>query len=106
VTSICLRPQARDDRRQEVRYYRDQAGPSVAERFVREARKALEQIRLHPFIGSPRIGHELNMQGLRAWRLNVFPAAWFYIVRDDHVDVIRLLGERQDLSAHLQNWTS
>jgi hypothetical protein len=28
---------------------------------------------------------------------------WFYIERDDHLDILRLLGERQDVLAILDN---
>jgi toxin ParE1/3/4 len=30
-----------------------------------------------------------------------FPLVWLYFERDDHLDVIRLLGERQDILAIL-----
>jgi toxin ParE1/3/4 len=38
---------------------------------------------------------------LRSWPLRRFPVRWFYIERADFIDVIRLLGERQDLEAIL-----
>jgi toxin ParE1/3/4 len=30
-----------------------------------------------------------------------FPLRWIYFVRDDHLDVVRLLGERQDVETIL-----
>jgi toxin ParE1/3/4 len=41
------------------------------------------------------------MEGLRTWRIKGFPLIWFYFERADHLDVVRLLGERQDVVALL-----
>ena len=35
--------------------------------------------------------------GLRSWRVSGFPLIWFYFEREDSLDVVRLLGERQDI---------
>jgi len=34
--------------------------------------------------------------GLHTWQLCGFPAAVWYFERADHVDVVRVIGERQD----------
>jgi len=92
-----LRPLAKEDRRSEVRYYREAAGPEVAVRLVVQMALALEQVQANPGIGSPRWGQLADITGLRAWRITDFPLTWLYIERADHLDVIRLLGERQDI---------
>jgi len=92
-----LRPKAKDDRKNEVRYYRSQAGPAIAEELVRASRLALQQIEQAPGIGSPRLGHLAEIFDLRSWRIADFPLIWFYFERDDHLDVVRLLGKRQDM---------
>lgn len=33
--------------------------------------------------------------------MSEFPLLWIYFVRDDHLDVVRLLGERQDVATIL-----
>jgi toxin ParE1/3/4 len=43
----------------------------------------------------------LGISGLRTWRVAKFPLLWCYFERDDHLDVVRLLGQRQDLAAFL-----
>jgi toxin ParE1/3/4 len=96
-----LRPQARRDRESEVRYYRKQAGTAVALRVVAATGAALQQIEQEPGMGSPVLGKRLGIAGLRAWRVNRLPLVWLYFVRDDHLDVVRLLGERQDIPAVL-----
>ena len=89
-----VRPQARLDRLAEVRYYRQEAGSAIAERLVRASAQALDQIEQQPGMGSPTLGKSLDMEGLRTWRIKGFPLIWFYFERADHLDVVRLLGER------------
>ncbi len=71
--------------------------------MVIAARKALKQIERNPGIGSPRIGELLDIPGLRSWQLRGFPLVWFYFERDDYLDFMRLLGERQDILSMLRD---
>jgi toxin ParE1/3/4 len=48
-------------------------------------------------MGSPRLGLLCDVPGLRTWPVKGFPVIWFYFDNDDHLDIVRLLGERQDL---------
>ena len=59
---------------------------------------ALDQLELDPGIGSPALGTAIDIPGLRSWRLTGFPLLWFYFERDTHLDVVRLLGERQHIA--------
>ena len=96
-----LRPQARQDRLAEIRHYRDAAGSAVAEAFVMSAEQALDLLEQQPGLGSPKLGQLLDIPALRSWRISGFPLMWLYIEQSDHLDVVRLLGERQDLLAIL-----
>ena len=96
-----LRPQAGRDRQAEVRYYRKEAGSRIAVRLVRATNSALDRIELNPGIGSPLLGRVLDIAGLRTWRVTGFPLLWLYFERVDHLDVVRLLGERQDIATIL-----
>lgn len=96
-----LRPQARLDRQSEVRYYREVAGPAIAEGLVTAARDALNHLRRHPGTGSPTLGRELGIDSLRTWRLGRFPLFFIYFELADTIDVVRLLGERQDVASIL-----
>ena len=96
-----LRPQALRDQQNEVRYYRQEAGVRVAVRLVKATHTALDQIELNPGVGSPMLGKALGIPGLRIWRVAKFPLLWCYLERRDHLDVVRLLGERQDVAAIL-----
>ncbi len=43
----------------------------------------------------------LSIPGLRTWRVAGFPLLWCCFERADHLDVVRLPGERQDIAAIL-----
>lgn len=60
---------------------------------------ALDRIERNPGIGSPVLGDALDIADLRTWKVTKFPLLWCYFERDDHLDVVRLLGERQDIAA-------
>ena len=96
-----LRPRALRDQQSQARYYRKEAGTTVAVRLVKATNAALDQIELDPGIGSPVMGKILGIPGLRTWQVTKFPLLWFYFERNDHLDVVRLLGERQDIGAFL-----
>jgi toxin ParE1/3/4 len=96
VKPVRLRPRARQDRRDEVRYYRDQAGAQVALRLVRALQRALDVLADNPSIGSPALGREIGVEGLRTWAVDGFPLTFWYFERGSHVDVARLVGQRQD----------
>jgi toxin ParE1/3/4 len=93
---VLLRPRARQDRRDEIRYYRDEASARVAIRLVDALQKALEAIRNNPAIGSPALGREIGIDGLRTWSIDGFPLTFWYFERASHIDVARLVGQRQD----------
>ena len=96
-----LRPQALRDQQGEIRYYRKEGGSRVAVKVVKATNAALDQIELEPGIGSPTLGKLLGIPGLRTWRVAKFPLLWCYFERGDHLDVVRLLGERQDMATIL-----
>ena len=96
-----LRPQALRDQQGEVRYYRKEGGARLAVKVAKATNETLDQVELEPGMGSPRLGKLLGIPGLRTWRVGKFPLLWCYFEREDNLDVVRLLGERQDLIAIL-----
>ena len=91
-----LRPRARADRRNEVRFYRKEAGAKVAANLVDALEKALNDLSRHPGIGSPILGQELGVAGMRTWLIAGFPLSFWLFERVTHVDVARLVGQRPD----------
>ena len=101
MTSARLRPQARVDLVEQTRYYRSEGGDDLGGRFFDAAISALDAIGRMPGAGSPRLGELCDIPGLRARRVTGFPCGWFYFVAADHIDVVRLLADAQDLPANL-----
>lgn len=77
-------------------YYRQEASAKVVAKLVEAISKALMALELNPASGSPTLGKEIGVEGLRTWRVDGFPLTFWYFERDDHVDVARLIGQRQD----------
>ncbi len=96
-----LRPQAEADLLEGARHYAAEGIIELAERMFDAAIAALEPIERMPGMGSPRLGQLCEIPGLRAWRVTDFPMQWLYFEADDHLDVVRFLGDRQDIIAIL-----
>ncbi|HLA33402.1 MAG TPA: type II toxin-antitoxin system RelE/ParE family toxin [Rhodocyclaceae bacterium] len=101
-----LRPQARADVKAEVRYYRQHAGRPTADKLAQAIDNALQLLQFEAGIGSSRIGELLDIPDLKNWRLTGFPLILLYFEREDFLDVVRLLGERQDIPTILGNNSS
>jgi len=86
-----------------ARYYAQEGGLDLGERVFDAAIAALEPIERMPSIGSPRLGQLCDTPGLRSWRVTGFPMQWLYFEASDHLDVVRLLGDRQDIVAILRD---
>jgi toxin ParE1/3/4 len=84
-------------------YYRDEVDELVAGRFIDAVEAALARIGKHSQIGTLRFAYELAIPDLRAWNIAGFPYVVFYLDRDDHVDVWRLLHAKRDIPATLQD---
>jgi toxin ParE1/3/4 len=101
VTRTQLRPRAEADLVERTRYYRSEGGGDLGARFFDEAVASLAAIGRMPGAGSPRAGEICGIPGLRVRRISGFPCGWFYFIAADHVDVVRLLADSQDLPAIL-----
>jgi toxin ParE1/3/4 len=103
VTPAWLRPRAEADLVERSRYYTAEAGDEVAEQFFDAAIAALRAVERMPGTGTPRVGELCDIPGLRMRRINRFPCGWYYLLRPDHLDVVRLLADTQDLAAVLDD---
>lgn len=99
---VVPREQARLDVDEAIGHYLSEAGATVALGFIDALEQAYTDIGSHPAAGSPRYAHELNLLGLRCWRLNRFPYLVFYVEHPDHIDVWRLLHGQRDMAAWIQ----
>jgi toxin ParE1/3/4 len=100
---VVPRELARRDIDQAIDYYLQEAGDRVALRFIDAAEAAFRAIAQSPAAGSPRYAHELGIPGLRSRQLRRFPYLVFYLEREDHVDVWRVLHAARDIPVWLQD---
>jgi len=101
VTTARLRPLAETDLIDRTRYYRTEGGDQLGARFFDTAIASLRAIEHMPGAGSPRVGELCEIPGLRVRRIIGLPCGGFYFIRADHLDVVRLLADAQDLPAML-----
>lgn len=97
-----LRPQAKLDLAAQSEHYAREGGVKLGDDFLAVALAALSQVEAMPGIASPRIGSAVGMRGLRSWHLTTYPLQWLFIERSDHLDVLRLLADRQDIGSLLR----
>ncbi|WP_081608143.1 type II toxin-antitoxin system RelE/ParE family toxin [Metapseudomonas furukawaii] len=86
-----------------VSYYLEEGAEQAAVGFIDVLERAYKHIGRHPESGSSRYAHELDLPGLRSWSLKRYPYLVFYIERDDHIDVWRVLYGTRDIPAWMQD---
>lgn len=96
-----LRAQAKVDLSDVSFHYALEGGERLGRACLNLALDALALLATQPGMGSLRWAQPAEQPPLRAWRVKRFPVLWFYFERDDHLDVVRLLGERQDIASIL-----
>ncbi len=96
---VELRAHAADDIERAVDHYLDEAGESVALRFIDAAEHAVGRISRVPLTGTLRFSYELGIPDLRAWPLGRFPYLMFYVAGVDRVEVWRILHTRRNIPA-------
>lgn len=87
---------------QAIAHYAAEAGEPVALAFIDALERAFRWIAQQPAAGSPRYAFELRLEGLRAWPLRRYPYLVFYIEREDHLDIWRVLHAQRDIPAWMQ----
>lgn len=98
-----FRSKATKDVDEAVRYYVDGADAEVATRFVDQLEQTIRQLELHPELGSVRFAFELDLPGVRSFRVEAFPYLIFYLVRSDRLDVLRVLHASRDVPTTLRD---
>jgi toxin ParE1/3/4 len=81
--------------------YLARGGEGTAARFIDAVEETLEAITLAPEAGSTRASLLLDLPGLRSWIVGSFPWTIFYVHGDGVVDVWRILHQRMDIPAWL-----
>ena len=100
---VVLRERARRDIEDAIDHYAAEAGEKIALGFIEALQAALGHIASHPASGSPRYAHELDLVGLRAWRLKRYPYLVFYLEQPGHIDVWRVLHTQRDIPVWMRD---
>jgi toxin ParE1/3/4 len=103
IKPVVPREQARRDVDEIVGHDIGESAMQAALGFIDALERAYSHIGRHAGTGSPRYAHELNIPGLRCWGLARYPHLVFYLERDDHVDVLRVLHGQRDIPAWMRD---
>lgn len=85
-----------------IDHYLSKAGKTAAFGFIDALEQAFQHIARHPASTSPRYAHELDLPRLRSWPLKRYPYLVFFVERDGHIDVWRVLHGERDIPASLR----
>jgi toxin ParE1/3/4 len=99
---VRLRELAHRDIDAAIEHYLAEAPEKVALGFIDELQKAFAKISMNPGIGSPRYAHELDLPDLRFKALARYPHLVFYVERDNHVEIWRVLHGERDIPAEIR----
>jgi len=99
---IVPRQRALQDVDDAIGYYVAEAGADVALDFIDMLENAYRAIADRPAIGSPRFAHELDLPGLRTWRLHRYPYLIFYMDSGNRIDIWRGLHAHRDIPTRMQ----
>jgi toxin ParE1/3/4 len=93
---------ARRDVAEAAAWYGKQGGPKLELAFTDALESAATAIARHPAIGSSRHAALLKLQDIRFWPLKGFPYLIFYVERETHVDIWRVLHAQRDIPAWME----
>lgn len=103
VKPVWPRRLAIQDVDEALAHYVSEGAQQAALSFIDALEQAYAHLGPHPATGSSRYAHELNLPGLRFWPLARHPHLVFYIERDDHIDVWRVLHGQRDIPAWMHS---
>jgi len=103
--NLIIQPAAREDLLRQYRYYLiEQETEGIADRFLEAAQETIQQIALHPGIGSPKIFNHPALAGLRSASLRRFPAIRaYYLFSGNTIRVLRVLHGKRDVASILES---
>lgn len=94
---VIPRTLANQDVEDAVSYYLNEQAEKAALGFIDALEQSYSHISRHPSSGINRYAHELGLPGLLYWPLSRYPFLVFYVERDDHIDVWRILHGMRDI---------
>ena len=91
------------DMLKQVDWYREKAGPAVAEGYVNAVEATLQTLAKNPGLGRPRFSRWQELSGIRAWRVErpYHRYLIFYRVDDEKLTAERIIHGARDLPRRL-----
>jgi toxin ParE1/3/4 len=99
---VVPRAQAILDVGEALAHYLLEDAAQAALGFIDALEAAYAHIGQHPGTGSPRYAHELDLPGLRAWKLARYPHWVLYVEQPQRIDVWRVLHGQRDIAVWLR----
>ena len=99
---VELRELARRDVDEAIDHYSAVATSTLALGFIDALEDAFRQLTDHPASGSPRYADELSLPGFRSRVVRDIPYLVFYVEREEHIDVWRVLRAARDIPVWLR----
>jgi toxin ParE1/3/4 len=99
---VVPREQANRDIEDAIEFHLKNGAVPAAMGLVEAIEDAYALLGRHSSIGASRYAYELDLPGLRSWSLRRFPYLIFYSELEDCVDVWRVLHNRRDIPASMQ----
>ncbi len=96
---VIVLPQAETDIDEAIDWYASIGGNALSDQWLLSVRSAMHRIAENPHIGSTRYALPLKLDELRFWAVTGFPYLMFYVERESHIDVSRVLHGKRDIPA-------
>ncbi|CAN5594388.1 type II toxin-antitoxin system RelE/ParE family toxin [soil metagenome] len=84
-----------------VSYYLNEVGTEVASAFLDKLEEAIRHVSHQPSAGSQGYGQKLQISGLRQWPLKRFPYLIFYVEKEKHIEIARVLHSKRDIPSSM-----
>jgi len=85
-----------------IDFYNDTLAYQASTKFLDAIEKALRFIMAFPEAGSSRLSEILEFKQFKTWPLTKFPFLVVYIVKDESIEIVRLIHQKRDLSEPLR----
>ena len=99
---VIPRERAVRDAEEILDYYLAEGSEQAALGFIDALEQAYAHIGEHPVTGSSRYAFELDLPGLRSWPLARYPYLVFFVDKEEHIDVWRVLHAKRDIPRWLR----
>jgi toxin ParE1/3/4 len=97
VPTIFKRAAARRDLIERYVYLAENAGETIADRFLQRAQQTFDELLAQPHTGKPLTLQAPELAGLRQWRVRDFEKVLiFYLPHSEGISIVRVLYAAQD----------